>query len=265
MTSNAAVTRRWAWAVASGLAVMVASGCGDDAAGIAAGERMAAPGSNAERSELREYERAADDLVDRVHALVQGVVDLQAALDDEDDAATDAQLDALPATLDDVEDAADRLQSAEEALGGNQYGDEPAVARQGLAFLPVLATLAGLASFARFLKGKSDEMNAQRDRRDDACAGVADNEPGAIEACQAARDDMARTGAEVIERTTQEVVTELVLSPLNPQSLGGLALKEAAGEALQAGMTVLSSHRAVRGHATGRGLPGGHRAHRCEW
>jgi hypothetical protein len=238
MKSDTAFSRGLACVVAT---VVACSGCGGGGGSDGDGSRKTAPRSASEREHLRDYERAAEDLVDTVEEIGRTLLALQSALEVEDDAETDAQLDALPDALDRLEDASDRLQRAEEGLAGNQYGEEPGVARASLGFLPVLVTLAGLASFAEYLRGQSEAMNEQRNRRDDACSAIADNEPGAIEACQDARDDMAKTGTEVIERMTEEVVTELVLSPVEPTSVGGLILKEAAGEALQGGMTVLTS------------------------
>jgi hypothetical protein len=218
-----------------GVTVCVGAGCG--------GGGNAAPGSgsSADTSQtLDDYSSAADELVDRMDDVVRGVVDLQTALDAADDDAVDAALDAQPAQLDAVEDVIERLRSAEQDLNDEQFGEDPQVV-QAQALLPALAALAGLAAFAKWLREQNAAANEARMRRDAAANGIDANTPGASDDYTRAQNDLNNVGADVIRRTTTEVVTQLVLSPVEPTSVGGIVIKELAGQAVQEGMTVLTS------------------------
>lgn len=218
------------------------TGCGSSGGGAGGGAGAGAPGSTeATRAQLRDYERAADDLHSSMSAVVQGLGDFDTALQLQDDAAVDTALDAQPAQLAAVEDALERLRAAEVGLDNAAFGDEPGVVRSALAFLPVLAAIAGIAGFVEFLREQNTAADAARARRDEAQDGIDANTPGAVQAYQAAQGELNTIGENVIERTTTEIVTELAGMPFGALDTAQIFVTDDEGGAAQPGMTVISS------------------------
>jgi hypothetical protein len=221
--------------------VLALTGCGGSGSGSGGAGVGAAGSPEATRAQLRDYERAADDLHSSMNAVVQGLGDFETALQVQDDTALDAALAAQPARLAAVEDALERLRAAEEGLDNAAFGDEPGVVRSALGFLPVLAAIAGIAGFVEFLREQNTAADAARARRDQAQDGIDANAPGAVEAYQAAQGELNTIGENVIERTTTEIVTELAGMPFEALDTAQIFVTDDDEETAQPGLTVISS------------------------
>jgi hypothetical protein len=99
----------------------------------------------------------------------------------------------------------------------------------------------GLYSFGKKMKEYSDDMSEARKDRDKAAGDLMQDKPGAEEEFNDAKKEMTDIGEDVTQEFATKVTTELVLGPINPTSVTGVILKDAAGNKVQEGLKVISA------------------------
>lgn len=105
----------------------------------------------------------------------------------------------------------------------------------------------GLYSFGQKMKEYSDDMTEARKERDKAADDLMQDKPGAQKEFDDAKKEMKNIGENAIEELGTKVTTDLVLSPINPTSLTGVILLDAAGNKVQDGLKVLSATKECEG------------------
>ena len=186
------------------------------------------------QTSLGDFNLALENAVFDMEMLIMTIENLNEVLETGNDMQVDLfqdqfrrDIDFLIESIEDADWAETDIQAA--------MGNEKIKKALGLTLLGAGIVMGGMYAFGKFCSGKSDELSAARKRRDDA-AGRGD-----IDAYNTARRDMGKIGEDVIQELGTKVTTDLILSPINPTSATGLILKEAAGNAFQEGLKVISA------------------------
>ncbi|MFA7633841.1 MAG: hypothetical protein WCX90_09355, partial [Thiohalomonadaceae bacterium] len=122
-------------------------------------------------------------------------------------------------------DAMDRAEASIQSYYTDQHP-------QGIAASTIIGAglvVSGLYSFATWLQDKSNEATNKRNESSEELVRIGQGIPGAEKSYLQKRGEMRDIGLEVIQKTTTKVTTDMILTPINPASVGGVILKEAAG------------------------------------
>ncbi|MFA5628304.1 MAG: hypothetical protein WC965_12640 [Thiohalomonadaceae bacterium] len=134
-------------------------------------------------------------------------------------------------------DAMDRAEASIQSYYTDQHP-------QGIAASTIIGAglvVSGLYSFATWLQDKSNEATNKRNESSEELVRIGQGIPGAEKSYLQKRGEMRDIGLEVIQKTTTKVTTDMILTPINPASVGGVILKEAAGNLLEEGLRVIST------------------------
>jgi hypothetical protein len=192
---------------------------------------------------LAAWDEQAGVVVDQLGMVAEDVVQLDLALQADDDLSVDLYADLLAtdvalylAALTELDALEDEIRIRQGATGERvELSQQPLV---GL--IAVGATLWGLYKFGQAMEGFSEDMSAGRQRRDKALEGLGSGQAGAEEAYRRAKDDMEAAGEGAVTELSTKVTTDLVLSPVAPKSVVGVVLKERTGDRVQQGLKVLA-------------------------
>ncbi len=101
----------------------------------------------------------------------------------------------------------------------------------------------GLYSFGKKMKDLSDEASEARKDMEDAIEDIGndDTEADGIADYEDAKNDLEDIGYEATEEFNTKVVSDLILSPVNPTSTTGVIIKHVAGNKLQDKLKVISA------------------------
>ena len=183
----------------------------------------------------------AEDMVD----LMETVDQLNTAMAEDD--GSSAKTSEIGGLVDQFALDADNLVIDVETMDLAEAGIQEIINPESLNSVGIIAivgaglVIKGLYEFGKKMAQKSDDMIEARKNRDKAADDLMNGVQGAEEGFSDAKKEMTDIGGDVIEELATKVTTELVLSPLNPTSLTGVILKDAAGNKVQDGLKVLSA------------------------
>ncbi|MCB9526252.1 MAG: hypothetical protein H6702_23140 [Myxococcales bacterium] len=192
---------------------------------------------------LAEAQRAVDPAVGQTLTAVAAVgaagLAFERAVADESDVLGAAA--GLEAAADGLAQAAVTLEAAEDGVAGSGPQAAGQITRPLAVVVGIGLVLYGTWKFAQRLKDLAHDAREAAEDRDDALVGLANGQEGAIEAYEDADRRLEAASEGAIEEVGTRVTTELVLAPVRPVSVGGVILKDRAGEALQSGLKVLGA------------------------
>ena len=108
----------------------------------------------------------------------------------------------------------------------------------------------GLWAYGQECDSRSQRVSGHRSDRDVAIEGMGNADPDAIDAFSNAVDGMQSEGEDAVEDLGARVTTELVLGPIKPTSVGGVILKDRAGNKLKNRVKVLAATKACSNSPT---------------
>ncbi len=188
---------------------------------------------------LEDFNLALDESVLDMLSLVETIQEMDEHLMTGNDQDIDILLQRFEDDTHYLLESVEFLEAAEAGIRGAIKPEERALGLTTL--IGAGLVISGLYSFARYCRGKSDEMSEARNRRDEAMTDNMNNVPGAQQRYDDSRQEMTDIGADVAMELTTRVTTEMVFSPVNPSSLAGTLLKEDAGNAFRSGLRVVST------------------------
>jgi hypothetical protein len=197
------------------------------------------------REAMTQYDPAVQELVTQLTAVTEVTQRLNIALAGDDEPGVELQADALEVATDKLLAAVVELEKLESTLTGEE--ESAGMITQKLVFtVGVGLVVLGLYNFGKQMKKHSDNVSKARKEAEAAADGVLSGEDGALEKYEQARKKMKDEGTEAAQTLTRKVVTDLVTSPINPTSVGGLLLKDHLGNKLDKGIKVLTTTEGCR-------------------
>lgn len=196
-------------------------------------------GSRETQTPLRQYDGVMEELFNAMTDIAQSSSELKTHLEADRMDLADQDIATHASASDSLIAAARKLEVLEDQLQQIPSDQQGKLTQPLIMFIGAGLAIYSLYKFGQSMKEKSQELTAARMERDDALERVGG---GTDEAdYKEAKDKMQRIGEEVITELTTKVTTDLVLSPVNPSSLGGLILKDKAGDLLERGIKVVTA------------------------
>ena len=194
------------------------------------------------REAMGKYDTAVNTVISAITDLGESTAQFNTATTLDDMETADLYADRQSAAVDDLLTSLNKLETLENTLQGTDSKEEGMITQPLIFTLGVGLVIYGTYKFGQKMKSLSDKVSEERVKRDDAIERMANGDKTAEEDYKSAKTEMNTAGEEAVKEFGSKVTTDLILTPVNPTTVGGLIIKEKVGDLVQEGVKVITAN-----------------------